>query len=89
MNQDVLSERPIVLMPGGSALNTAVQLAHLIEILPENTDGVSPLPPLGVRLHSVVGEDAFGVFLKESVARHQVELSIPDPKVKNGWQQQH
>ncbi|KAJ1618871.1 hypothetical protein T492DRAFT_437729 [Pavlovales sp. CCMP2436] len=74
---DTLIEMPIETHPGGSALNTAVQLASLI-----NTRWREPKMRKTVKfdrcvLHSLVGEDVYGQVVTERIKDTGVELSAP------------
>ncbi|RQM18971.1 hypothetical protein B5M09_001862 [Aphanomyces astaci] len=61
--QDSPCKEPIQMQPGGSALNTATQLANL------NGGGVA--------LFTAVGGDAFGDMLKNHLVKSSVELHAP------------
>lgn len=67
---DVVIKRPLQMMAGGSALNTAVQLSNLTQLFP-------PARPLSVALHSVIGHDSFGAFLRTSLRGTRVRLYSP------------
>jgi ribokinase len=60
---DELAARPISMAAGGSALNTAVQLGHLAKLCLDS----SQAPP-SIVLHTALGDDLFGRFLREQVA---------------------
>ncbi|RHY90530.1 hypothetical protein DYB37_006214 [Aphanomyces astaci] len=61
--QDSPCKEPIQMQPGGSALNTATQLANL------NSGGVA--------LFTAVGADAFGDMLKNHLVKSRVDLHAP------------
>ncbi|EWM26219.1 hypothetical protein Naga_100025g21 [Nannochloropsis gaditana] len=59
---DALTDAPIELTPGGSACNSALQLASLLRLFPLE----SYITPQVV-LHTALGDDSFGSFLREKI----------------------
>jgi len=74
---DTLIEMPIETHPGGSALNTAIQLASLIET--RNRDDLTMMRMRFDKcvLHSLVGDDVYGRLVTERVRQTPVVLSAP------------
>lgn len=73
--EDSLAARPITLAAGGSALNTALQLGHLLRLFA----GAPTTPEAAVIvLHTALGDDDFGRFLRDQVLRSSpaVRLSV-------------
>lgn len=69
--------QPIEQMAGGSALNTACQLGNLVRLLGAGT-------PWAVDLHTIIGVDPFGQFLR-SALKPPVTLSSPsDDNLRTG-----
>lgn len=79
---DVVTSRPLEMVPGGSALNTAVQLDNMCRVF--DAFPASSVPrqagPPSVVLHSVVGRDSFGNFLRRALQKTGVYLSSPSDK---------
>lgn len=74
---DTLIEMPIETHPGGSALNTAVQLASLISTRWREAKLRKILKFDRCVLHSLVGDDVYGRLVTERVKETGVELSAP------------
>lgn len=74
---DTLIEMPIETHPGGSALNTAVQLASLINTRWREAKLRKMLRFDRCVLHSLVGDDVYGRLVTERVKETGVELSAP------------
>lgn len=73
---DTLIEMPIETHPGGSALNTAVQLASLISTRRRELT-VRRLRFDKCVLHSLVGDDVYGRLVSERIKQTGVILSAP------------
>ncbi len=68
---DALASQPIAMAAGGSALNTSLQFGHLVRLFPV----IVQAPPIIV-MHTALGDDQFGRFLREQVdSTPLVELS--------------
>ncbi len=60
---DALTEEPIQFTPGGSATNTTLQLAALLQLLPQ------PAADPQLVLHTALGQDFFGSFMRSKIAQ--------------------
>jgi len=68
---DALASQPIAMAAGGSALNTSLQLGHLVRLF-----RTTPQAPPIIVMHTALGDDQFGRFLREQVdSTPLVELS--------------
>jgi hypothetical protein len=74
---DTLIEMPIEMHPGGSALNTAAQMASLINSRWREAALHTALKFDRCVLHSLVGDDVYGQLVTERINQTGVELSAP------------